>query len=365
MSIFNLGFWWIYPILFAVMAANFLHGFLHTDGLHYSKFRLRSDDYPIFYSYQYDMGLHGLERLVGGSHPFDLQKYSKIHSRLLHEGIVQRNQFLRPPRPTEEELLSVHSAGYLETLSSPSAVAQIVEVAAIGAFPSLLVKYAILNPMLHAVGGTVLAGKAALDRGWAINLGGGFHHASRNKGEGFSVFGDITMAIRFLQKEENIRKFMIVDLDAHQGNGFERDLLNETDSVYILDAYARNNYPRDEPAKLAIRKKIELESGTDDSTYLPRITNAIDEAFAEFSPQIVFYNAGTDILAQDPLGMLSISKQGIIKRDEIVWKAARKHKVPIVMLLSGGYHKDSAEVVAESIINLNSQFQLMKQRRSV
>ena len=67
----------------------------------------------------------------------------------------------------------------------------------------------------------------------------------------------------------------------------------------------------------------------------------------------MIYNAGTDCMAGDQLGRLNISPQGIILRDETVFEECFKAKVPIVMVLSGGYQKTNAPVIADSIQNLN------------
>lgn len=70
----------------------------------------------------------------------------------------------------------------------------------------------------YQTGGTILAGKLALERGWAINVGGGFHHCSANKGGGFCPYADITLLIQFLFQNYplQIKRVLIVDLDAHQ-----------------------------------------------------------------------------------------------------------------------------------------------------
>ncbi|KAM9758032.1 histone deacetylase 11 [Menidia menidia] len=201
----------------------------------------------------------------------------------------------------------------------------------------------------------VSAGKLALDRGWAINVGGGFHHCSSDRGGGFCAYADITLAIKFLfDKVEGISKATIIDLDAHQGNGHERDFLDEK-RVFIMDMYNRYIYPGDGFAKRAIKRKVELDWGTEDSEYLQKVELHSEGSLNELHPDIIVYNAGTDILDGDPLGGLCISAQGIIKRDEIVFKAARRRGIPILMVTSGGYQKKTARIIADSILNLHRQ----------
>lgn len=121
-------------------------------------------------------------------------------------------------------------------------------------------------------GGSILAGKLALERGWSINLGGGFHHCSARKGGGFCIYADITLLIHFLFKyySDRVKKIMIVDLDAHQGNGHERDFKNNP-NIYILDVFNKNIYPNDAEAKKSIRRKVELDFYTHDNEYLPLV----------------------------------------------------------------------------------------------
>jgi histone deacetylase 11 len=193
---------------------------------------------------------------------------------------------------------------------------------------------------------------AAMERGWAINLGGGFHHASADDGGGFCFYSDIALGIKVLRSSTRCpEKIMIIDLDAHQGNGYERDFLQD-ESIYILDMYNAAVYPNDIKAKLAIDRNIELNSGIGDVDYLDRLSKEMELAFEDFTPGLIFYNAGTDIMTGDPLGRMNISERGIIARDEMVFSKALSEKVPIVMLLSGGYQKENAAVIAKSIHNI-------------
>ncbi|XP_036206243.1 histone deacetylase 11 isoform X11 [Myotis myotis] len=161
--------------------------------------------------------------------------------------------------------------------------------------------------------------------------GGGFHHCSSDRGGGFCAYADITLAIK--------------------GNGHERDFMGDQ-RVYIMDVYNRHIYPGDRFAKQAIRRKVELEWGTEDDEYLDKVERNLKRALQEHPPDVMVYNAGTDILEGDRLGGLSISPQGIVKRDELVFRVARRCQVPILMVTSGGYQKRTARIIADSILNL-------------
>ncbi|KAL3693221.1 hypothetical protein R1sor_006872 [Riccia sorocarpa] len=251
-----------------------------------------ADKVPLIYSSQYNIGFMGLEKL----HPFDSGKWGRIRDFLVNEKVLKKESIVEPKEATDDDLLVVHTPQYLKSLESSLTVANIVEV-----------------------GGTILAGKLAKERSWAINLGGGFHHCSGTQGGGFCVYADITLCIQFAFSELGISKVMIIDLDAHQGNGHERDFMDD-DRVYILDMYNSQIYPFDQGAKRRINQKVELKIAKD-----------------AYKPELILYNAGTDILDGDPLGRLRISPAGIVERDEEVFKFAREVEAPIVMVTSGEF----------------------------
>ncbi|XP_030615279.1 histone deacetylase 11 isoform X1 [Delphinapterus leucas] len=235
------------------------------------------------------------------------------------------------------------------------AVATITEIPPVIFLPNFLVQRKVLKPLRTQTGGTIMAGKLAVERGWAINIGGGFHHCSSDRGGGFCAYADITLAIKFLfERVEGVSRATIVDLDAHQGNGHERDFMGDK-RVYIMDVYNRHIYPGDRFAKQAIRRKVELEWGTEDDDYLRKVERNLERALQEHQPDVVVYNAGTDVLEGDRLGGLSISPQGVVKRDELVFRLVRGHQVPILMVTSGGYQKRTARIIADSILNLYGQ----------
>uniref|UniRef100_A0A2K5ETL7 Histone deacetylase 11 n=1 Tax=Aotus nancymaae TaxID=37293 RepID=A0A2K5ETL7_AOTNA len=174
--------------------------------------------------------------------------------------------------------------------------------------------------------------------------------------------------INFLKEEKLLSDSMLVEareaseedllvvhtrryLNELKGNGHERDFMDDK-RVYIMDVYNRHIYPGDRFAKQAIRRKVELEWGTEDDEYLVKVERNIEKALQEHLPDVVVYNAGTDILEGDRLGGLSISPAGVVKRDELVFRMVRGRQVPILMVTSGGYQKRTARIIADSILNL-------------
>ncbi|XP_070261987.1 histone deacetylase 11 isoform X4 [Myotis yumanensis] len=283
--------------------------------------------WPIVYSPRYNITFMGLEKL----HPFDAGKWGKVISFLKEEKLLSDGMLVEAREASEEDLLVVHTRRYLNELKWSFAVATITEIPPVIFLPNFLVQRKVLKPLRIQTGGTIMAGKLAVERGWAINVGGGFHHCSSDRGGGFCAYADITLAIK--------------------GNGHERDFMGDQ-RVYIMDVYNRHIYPGDRFAKQAIRRKVELEWGTEDDEYLDKVERNLKRALQEHAPDVMVYNAGTDILEGDRLGGLSISPQGIVKRDELVFRVARRCQVPILMVTSGGYQKRTARIIADSILNL-------------
>ncbi|OIT30496.1 PREDICTED: histone deacetylase 2 [Nicotiana attenuata] len=305
---------------------------------------------PLIYSSSYDISFLGIEKL----HPFDASKWGRICRFLSKDGIVDQKHIVEPVEATKDDLLVVHSESYLKSLNSSLNVSKIVEVPPVAMLPNCLVQQKVLRPFRKQVGGTILAAKLAKERGWAINVGGGFHHCSSERGGGFCVYADISLCIHFAYVHLNISRVMIIDLDAHQGNGHEMDFSEDT-RVFILDMYNPGIYPFDFEARRYIDLGVEVKSGTATDEYLTKLDHALEVAETKFDPDFIVYNAGTDILDGDPLGRLKISPDGIASRDEKVFRFARERNIPLIMLTSGGYMKSSARVIADSIINLSEK----------
>lgn len=307
----------------------------------------QSEKLPIVFHEQYDISFWGLEKL----HPFDSKKYGKVYRYLLSSLSLKPEQFYTPLKVTQEELLKVHTHEYLDSLTTSATVARIAEVPAVGWLPNSLVQSRVLDPMRFATGGTVLAVQLALEKGWSINLSGGYHHAKAGNGEGFCVFADIPLAIYTLWEKNPDLKVMIIDLDAHQGNGIEAILKNDP-RIAVFDVYNGYVYPNDTAAKQFIRFNYPLLPGTDDAIYLKLLNDHLPQAIDAFAPDLIIYNAGTDILAGDAVGQLGVTAQGIMKRDMAVFQWAQTRNIPICMVLSGGYTQRSADIIGASIENI-------------
>ena len=299
---------------------------------------------PIIYSRRYNLGVPGLERL----HAFDARKFARAMRLLRRSGVLRRRDMMRPSWPADALLQRVHWRRYLKSARTSATIAEIVELPALARLPSAFLRFAVLNPMRWAVGGTLVAAQQALVNGGAINLGGGFHHAHANFGHGFCVYSDVAIAIGALRAQGTADKFLIIDLDAHQGDG-HADLFRDDEGVQILDMYNASVFPRDDRARDAIDWEIRLRSGTGDREYLERLEATLPDAVDASRPDLVFYLAGTDIVSGDPLGLLDVSPAGVLRRDQWVWKHLTSRKIPVVMLTAGGYTSASSQLIATTI----------------
>jgi acetoin utilization deacetylase AcuC-like enzyme len=204
-----------------------------------------------------------------------------------------------------------------------------------------------------AAGGTILTARLALGRGVAFNIGGGFHHAFPAHGEGFCAINDIAIAVRRLQRDGAIRRAMVVDCDVHHGNGTAAVFSGDS-SVFTLSIHQFNNYPSEKPLSSL---DIHLADGIGDAEYLQRLGNGYRAALSMFQPQLVMYVAGADPYYEDQLGGLSLTFDGLKERDRMVIWTALSHKIPVAIVLAGGYaisvedtitiHANTAEVARD------------------
>jgi len=307
----------------------------------------------IIYSPAYDIRFYGAEFL----HPFDSRKYSKAWELLrarFGDGLTGLT--MAPEAPiSNSDLLKVHTDVYVELLKDKKIIATALEVPFLGFLPRFMLERSIVQPMRWGTAGTVIASEQSLENGIAVNMSGGYHHASQQRGEGFCLFSDVGVAVSILREKKLLElsdKIAIIDLDAHQGNGFERVFMNDA-SVYIYDMYNKDIYPQDQVAKQKITVDVPLPIGAGDDIYMGLLKERLPSFLDQLTDaKLVFYNAGTDILAGDGLGGLNVSKQCVIDRDVYVFNQLIHRKLPFVMLLSGGYTKQSYQIIAESLMRL-------------
>ena len=288
---------------------------------------------PIVFSPRY--------RIDIGPHVFPTQKYSLIAERLVASGIVRSEQFVEPTPASWDDLALVHTHEYLDKLCHGTMTAEDVRQLELPWSQDMVDGFRLM------VGGTM---QAALDatnpesrtpNPVAIHLGGGFHHAFPNHGEGFCPLNDVAVAVRVLQRRRGIERLAIIDLDVHHGNGtaftFESD-----PRVMTCSMHQQHNYPMWKPASTI---DVGLPDGAGDATYLAALDTLLPRVLAH-QPECVFYLAGADPYEDDQLGGLRLTKDGLRRRDRMVIDTARRAGWPLVITLAGGYARRVSDTVA-------------------
>lgn len=283
--------------------------------------------FKVIYHPQYDLEL--------GPHVFPLEKFKLIHDALLAEGIADQSDFLVPEPASNEEILRVHTPGYVHKLLTDSlTLSERMKL-------EIPLSESTREAFWLAAGGSILAGQKALDDGFAANLSGGFHHAYPGHGEGFCMIHDVAVAIRALQATGKIRTAMTVDTDVHHGNGTAAIFANDA-SVFTLSIHQENNYPMPKPPS---DDDIGLEDGTRDQDYLDALESGLVRALKKMTPDIIFYVGGADPYREDQLGGLALTMEGLQERDRMVFEHARRRGIPVASTLAGGYARRVSDTV--------------------
>ncbi len=276
---------------------------------------------PVVHSPKYECDI--------GPHVFPTRKFRLIRERLMADGDITAADIVEPHPATREQLLLVHTAAYLDDL------------AALRDTPRT--HWSEL-PLTHAIvlacEGTTLASRHALERGAAVHLGGGYHHAFADKAEGFCYLNDLAVAIRALQRDGALTRAAVVDLDVHQGNGTAKVFEGDGD-VFTLSIHQENNYP---VPKQHSDLDVGLPDGTGDDAYLAALDQALAPVWAH-RPELVLYQAGADPYVNDMLGGLALTLDGLAARDARVLDGCAARGIPVVVTLGGGYAREVEDTV--------------------
>jgi acetoin utilization deacetylase AcuC-like enzyme len=258
-------------------------------------------------------------------HKFPVSKYGILRDLIEKEGLFQLEQ----AAPADADIVALahepaYVTGFMEGSLPPSAIRRI----------GLPWSQVLVQRAFASVGGTISASLQALEHGWGATLGGGTHHAFRSEGAGFCVFNDIAVAIQFLRHRGLVRRAAVIDLDVHQGDG-TAEIFKDDPDVFTLSMHGESNFPF---RKKQSRLDVALLDGVEDEEYLRRLDGSLPAAFGS-RPDIVFYQSGVDPLASDSLGRLSLTPQGLIERDRMVFRTARRFGAPFVLTSGGGYSR--------------------------
>lgn len=303
-----------------------------------------------------------------GNHVFPAEKYSRVRDRLIATGVAEAADFLEPTPATDQDILLVHKPDYVNKLRTGT-LSQREEM-------EMEIPYSrdLVEAFWLAAGGSILAARHALSDRVSISIGGGFHHAFPDHGEGFCMIHDVAVAIRRLQRDDKIRTAMTVDCDVHQGNGtaaifagtrtesvplpsVSASALNpaqppptlrgkmrgaHSGDVFTISLHQHNNYPMYKPPSSI---DVDLPDGIGDHDYLAWLDNALSSGFRQFEPDLICYVAGADPYREDQLGGLELTIDGLKKRDELVFRVARARNIPVMVTYAGGYARNLEDTV--------------------
>src|SRR5580704_15441223 len=298
-----------------------------------------------------------------GAHVFPAEKYKRIHDRLLASGVAAPSDFVVPRPATDQDVLLVHTPEYVHKLKTGTLSAR-EQMELEVPFSGELVRAFWL-----AAGGSILAAELALSQQIAVNIGGGFHHAFPDHGEGFCMIHDVAVAIRRMQRDGKIRTAMTVDCDVHQGNGTAaifaatrtageplpsapaselkttaktKARSTHAGDVFTISLHQENNYPAWKPPSSI---DVNLPDGIGDDDYLAWLDNALSSGLRQFEPELLCYIAGADPYREDQLGGLSLTIDGLKKRDELVFRVAQARDIPVMVTYAGGYARKVDDTV--------------------
>jgi acetoin utilization deacetylase AcuC-like enzyme len=325
-----------------------------------------------------------------GNHVFPAEKYRRVRDRLISTGVAAPDNFLEPEPATDQDILLVHKPEYVRKLKTGT-LSQREEM-------EMEIPYSreLVEAFWLAAGGSMLAARQSLADKVCLNLGGGFHHAFPDHGEGFCMINDVAVAIRRLQRDDKIHTAMVVDCDVHHGNGTAAifagtrtasALLPSSSAstvepppdmptgrpipgqslpgkmrgahagdVFTISLHQHDNYPAFKPPSSI---DIDLPNGTGDDDYLAWLDNALSSGLRQFEPNLICYIAGADPYKEDQLGGLNLTIDGLKKRDELVFRVARARGVPIMAAYAGGYAvnlEDTVTIHSNTVIAAKEVF---------
>jgi len=273
-------------------------------------------------------------------HFFPMEKYRLLRERVAAE--LPGMRWTDPPCVPMDDLLLAHDSTYAaRVLNGTMSDAEIRRLG----FPW---SKALVERSLRSSGATLEACLSALTHGLAVNLAGGTHHAFRDAAEGYCLFNDAAIAALSMLKHQKARRILIVDTDVHQGNGTASILAHEP-RAFTFSIHGARNFPlRKEVSDL----DIALPDGCGDSEYLQELERGLADSFERSRPQLVIHVSGADPYHDDRIGRLALSKDGLARRDALVYQHCRQHGCAVAVCMAGGYSRnvnDTAEIHATTV----------------
>ena len=271
---------------------------------------------------------------------FDIMKYKTIRDRLIEEKLIRRKDILVPKKVSYEDMARVHDEAYLKKISDPSVAAQLLKITDVDPWDSY-----ILDFFRTVAGGTILAMEYVIKHsGIVFNLGGGFHHAQRNRAAGFCLINDVAIAIEKMRLRHDLSKILIIDLDYHQGDG-NLEFYRDDSDIFTFSMHASKWIE----AEKEMNTDILLPLNTNGSEYIQILKSHLISIFDSFNPELVVYIAGSDPYEHDTLCDLNLSRGEMLERNLFVSNLVKSKSLPLVVVAGGGYGVESWKIYYDFI----------------
>ena len=270
-----------------------------------------------------------LEIELPSGHPFPMEKFRLSKDMLLEGGILRPEEIVEVRRADVHLLQRVHEPDYIRKIESGLLDRKEQILLGLPVTPRLFTRSA------TEVEATRLACHAALTEGVGVCLAGGTHHAFRGHGEGYCVFNDVAIAIRDMQLQNPNIRIMVVDTDAHQGNGTAAILAGDP-RVFTYSIHVGRNYPT---KKTTSTLDVETVRYVEGEMYLQQLFTSLAGALEAFAPDLVIWISGADNHRNDRFGQMHLSLKDIQRRDEVLLGAFIRNRIPVAVLYGGGYNR--------------------------
>ncbi len=271
---------------------------------------------------------------------FDILKYKKIRDKLVEQKLLRRKKILRPEMVSNEDMALIHSQKYLAQIKDPLNVARILNIGYVNPWDSYILEF-----FRIVTGGTILATLQALkSRGVVFNLGGGFHHAQVEKGAGFCLINDVAIAIQKAKKLGYARRFVIIDLDYHQGDG-NLLIFKDDNDVFTFSIHASHW----EEIEKENNCDVIVASDCNGNEYMDILKSSLEDLYIKFKPDLVFYIAGSDPYEKDALCDMTLTRDEMLLRNMYIFRKIKGLNIPLVVVAGGGYGPASWKVYYDFI----------------
>lgn len=282
------------------------------------------------------------------SHRFPMEKFALLADYCKQQGWLEAKNCFRPGTAKMALLEQGHCRAYLQRFINNQQSKQ--EIRRMGLpWSESLRKRTLISP-----NGTFLTAQLALKHGIACHLAGGTHHAHYDFASGFCILNDLAISAKALLAQGKVSKVLIFDCDVHQGDGTATILADEPRAI-SCSIHCEKNFPA---RKAKSDVDIDLPVDIVEQDYLDIVASTLTRLIKCTQPDLIIYDAGVDIFAGDPLGLLAISEEGIKAREHLVLELCQQANTPVATVIGGGYDNDRKALAQRHALVVGAAFSI-------